>query len=482
MNFVVSKMYARKRYSKIGQSILAVGVACTFGFSTPAWAEMILDLEQAIALVLKQNRSVRQSSDRLGLDANSIVAVQSDFKTQISPDAIIGVQNGKDASSYGFKVVRRFYNGTELVTRIANEKFGSDDGRSNRVSVEWRQPLLANAGRLVNEEPLVRAQQSSLSNRRSYELTRVSVVLQVISLYYEMIRLQQQTRADKKTIDRLTALFKASKAKESLGWTTRVDTLRVELQLSEARSRQNSNQDLLRSAARQFSEILAMPLNTTFKLKPPPTFELEITDEKLAIKTALKNRLDFAQVLQDFEDANRGVKIAKKRLKPALQLVTRYTRADDFVFFDNSLGSNNRWSLQLTSNTDFHRRREKAEFRNASIEEDAASQAIEIARQSIIREVRDRLTSYRLNRRNLTLAESSYDRAESRLKLARRLFDIGRETQFTVSDAEEAFLQTENQLLLNQARVSVSGYQALEAMGLLIETPKELRPDVYPRI
>ncbi len=480
---IVSKMLVSKIYSKIAQSILSVAVAVISGFTLPALAETNLDLEQAIALVLKQNRSVRQSSDRLGLDANSIVAVQSDFKTQISPDAIIGVQNGRDASSYGFKVVRRFYNGTELVTRIANEKFGSDDdGRSNRVSVEWRQPLLANAGRLVNEEPLVRAQQSSLSNRRSHELTRVSVVLQVVSLYYEMIRLQQQTRADKKTIDRLTALYKASKAKESLGWTTRVDTLRVELQLSEAQSRQNSNQDLLRSTARQFSEILAMPQNTRFKLQPPPTFKLEVTDEQFAIKTALKNRLDFAQVLQDFEDANRGVKIAEKRLKPALQLVTRYTQADDLVFFNNGLESKSRWSLQLTSDTDFHRRREKAAFRNAGIEEDAASQAIEIARQAIIREVRDRLTSYRLNRRNLTLAESSYDRAESRLKLARRLFDIGRETQFTVSDAEEAFLQTENQLLLNQARVSVSGYQTLEAMGLLIETPKELRPDVYQRI
>lgn len=482
MSGKASKIFDRNRYSRVLAPILAVGLAVTFGLPSPAWAETILDLEQAIGLALNQNRSVLRSSNRLGLNDNAIIAEQSEFKTRISPDAIIGVQNGQDASSYGFKVGRRFYNGTEIITRISNKKFGSSDDRSYRVSVELRQPLLANAGRLVNEEPVIRAQQNSLSSRRSYELTRVSLVLQVVSLYYEMIRLQQQTRADKKTINRLTALFKASRAKESLGWTTRVDTLRVELQLSEAQSRSNSNQDQSHSVGRQFAELLALPQDTQFKLKQPPMFKLKITDEKSAINTALSNRLDFAQVLQDFEDANRGVKIAKKRLKPTLQLVTRYTQADDLVFFSNGLESNNRWSLQLISDTDFYRRREKAEFRSASIEQDAAAQAIEIVRQEIIREVRDRLTRYRLNRRNLKLAERSYNHAESRLKLAQRLFDIGRETQFTVSDAEEAFLEAESQLLLNQAQVSVSGYQSLEAMGRLVEAPKELRPDVYQRI
>lgn len=38
-------MYARKRCSKIGQSILAVGLSFTFYFSSGARSETILDLE-----------------------------------------------------------------------------------------------------------------------------------------------------------------------------------------------------------------------------------------------------------------------------------------------------------------------------------------------------------------------------------------------------------------------------------------------------
>ncbi len=461
---------------------MAVGVAVIIGFSSPAWAETILDLEQAIGLVLNQNRSAVQSSNRLALSENAIVAEQSDFKIRVTPDAIVGIQDGQDLSRYGFKVSRRFLGGTELITRLSNEEFGSSEGRSNRVSIELRQPLFANAGRLVNEEPIVRAQQNSLSSRRAHELTRISLVLQVVSLYYDQIRLQQQMRADRKAIDRLTASLKASRAKESLGWTTRVDTLRVELQLSEAKSRSNSNKDQSNSVRRQFAELLALPQDTQFKLKQPPVFKLGIVDTDSAIKTALNNRLDFAQVLQDSEDARRGVKIAKKRLKPALQLVMRYTRADDFVFPTSGLESKDRWFAQLSSDTDFNRRREKVEFRSASVEDAAAVQAIEITRQNIIREVQDRLTSYRLNRRNFKLAERSYEHAKSRLKLARRLFSIGRESQFTVSDAEEAFLLAENQLLTTEAQVSVSGYQVLKATGSLIEAPRDLRPDVYQRI
>ena len=67
--------------------------------------------------------------------------------------------------------------------------------------------------------------------------------------------------------------------------------------------------------------------------------------------------------------------------------------------------------------------------------------------------------------------------AEGRLRLARRLFEMSRGDNFSVTDAEQQFKQMAIAWLTVEADVAVAGYKLRRLMGTLIECPAELKPD-----
>lgn len=461
--------------SKIVLIIAAFMAAGTGSCDPRQW-----DLEQAINLALKQNHRIGQSSTNLQSSQLGIDGARAGFRLSIRPEASVGYSDSNGTTRYGVSSSKRFLTGTEIFTSLVNADDSDGEGRHNRARIEIRQPLFRNAGRLVNEEPIVRANRSWFTARRFHELDRVNLVMNVVRLYEEILRLEQQLKANKKSLQRSSTLARISRAKEKIGWTTRIDTLRAELQLGEAESRLQSNRERLEASREEFTELLGLPIITSFDLRETELPELELPEMESAIRTALENRLDYAQVLQDADDAKRGVKIADKGLLPGLQLVARYERADDDIFFGDEGFSGDTWSIGLSSDTDFHRRQEKVAYSQALLNHSAANEAIEISRLAIIRQVRKRIADYRLSRSNHKIAQRNFRHASSRLKLARRLFDMGRESQFSVTDAEESFLQAESRFLSGRAEASVSGYELLRTLGTLIEVPVELLANNLP--
>ncbi len=69
-----------------------------------------------------------------------------------------------------------------------------------------------------------------------------------------------------------------------------------------------------------------------------------------------------------------------------------------------------------------------------------------------------------------------FNLAESRAKLARRLFELCRGENISVTDAEEAYCQAENQLFAARAEGSISGYRMFRVLGTLSEVSEELKP------
>jgi OMF family outer membrane factor len=342
--------------------------------------------------------------------------------------------------------------------------------------VDLRQPLFRNFGPLVQGESVIQAQQRVKSARRDYERQKADLLIQVVDLFETLIRLERQIAAEEASLQRLDKLLRLTRARERQGRATRVEALRVELRHGEARSRLEESRERLSSQRRDFAELLGQPPDHIFVLASPPLLELTLPTQEEAARLALENRLDYAQALQDYEDTLRGERIARRGLQPDLSLLARYEWVDTHA--GNAPVDDDTWFVGLSGNTDLNQTRERASLGQARLTRESARESVRIRELTITREVQQQTSAYRRAIQEMNIAARNHHLAMQRARLARRLYELGRGDNFSVTDAEEELTQSEDRRLRARADASLAGYRFLNTVGTLIEAPADLRANL----
>ena len=160
-----------------------------------------------------------------------------------------------------------------------------------------------------------------------------------------------------------------------------------------------------------------------------------------------------------------------------MQLVARYSRnvenALDTSVIDGT--SDGIWFFGLSATTDFNRARARTALRNAKIDKTITLQDIKALELSIELQVRQHIRAYELARTEIKIAEINLTNAAARVKFARRLFDLGRGDNFSVTDAEDALFQAKTRLFSTRAQASIQSYRLSRALGTLIAAPSDLK-------
>ena len=468
---------ARRNVTGLAALFLIAGIG-------PAAAQESIDLSEAIQRALERNRELVRSALATGSSELRVTDARAEFQLRVRPEVTADVFGSDSFVGYGLLTSKKLTQGTELsltgrVARLTNEFDEPDDMELHRgsVRVEIRQPLLRNFGSLVHREPMVQANSDLQRARRRFELQRTDLVLEVVRTYEEILRLEQRVRADNDSFERMDALYEVTEAKAAHGRTTRVDTLRVSLLRGEALARLETSQERLESTRQDFAELLGQPPDTVFELTQPALLDIDVPGPEEAVRTALANRLDYAQVLQDAEDSGRRLRIARRRFLPDLVLVAGHEWFGEDPSRSRAIQlDDNRWFVGLAAGTDLNLTRDRIAVGQAELNQSAVQQTVEIVELSIARQVQQQLLAYRRAQGELKISERNQELAENRLKVARRFFEMGRGDNFSVTDAEEAFLQSENRWLSSRAEASISGYRLFRALGNLLPAPQDLKP------
>ena len=456
-----------------------IGLILLFIFllATPCFSEEEIDIAKAINYALVQNRELVRSALSIDSRALGITTAEVEFQVSIRPEASMGITGGRETLGYGLGVSKKLIHGTELSAVSRESGVGGDTSRRGSIQLEIRQPIFRNFGSLIHEESLIQSRNNLKTARRRLEMQKGDLIVRVVETYENIFKFKHQVKAAQESFNRMDALYRITKAKELLGRTTRIDTLRVDLLRGQALSLLESSRERFGSAQRDFAELLGFAPDTVFDLKPSPLLQFEVPETENAVKIALENRLDYAQVIQDSEDGERGVRIAEKRLLPDLKLTGRHE------WFGEGRNPSDAWSLDkngwfigLSVDTDFNLTRERAQLSEAQINQTSSRQTVEIIELSIAREIQQSLLIYQRVQEELKIAEKNLGLAEARSKFARRLFEIGKGDNFSVTDAERAHLQAGNQLFSAQAEAVISGYRLFRVLGTLVESPEGLKP------
>lgn len=439
-----------------------------------------ISLEDAINSAVSNNLAMMELKYSL---ASSEIILQSRmdrFRINVRPQIASEQTDGSRSDSAGLTVSKETPIGTELEASAASVKTNPDDIDAfyrSSVRIQIKQPLLRRIGTRVNLEPVRIAERGVLNSRREIALRQTDLIVQVAESHESLISLQRQIEYQIKTVDRLSKFLKLTSAREKQGRSTRVDTMRADLRLGNARLRIASLQDQLINEQTAFAELIGADPGVAFTATPSDMLIIDVPSPDNATASALSNRLDLAQILDDYEDAERGVRIARQNMLPDLSIIARYelsgegesqsesTKMDDDVWFVG---------FQLTS--DFPRRNEASTLTQAKLTKDLGGLKIERVTLAIKKQVLQAISTYRRILIEKELANKNYTIASDRARLARKLFEMGKGDSFSVSEAEDELLSAEEQLLSSQAAASVASYKLMRVTGTLIEYPSDLKP------
>lgn len=465
-----------RRLSRLALPLVLLALPC---LGTQPTENPPLALEDAIRTALQHNLRLAHAGLSVERGRLGVTAALQEFDVSVIPGAGMNMTDGGTEWRSGMRVGKKFPWGSELgigVETLRSPAFLDEPWRS-AVKIDVRQPLFRHSGRLINEEPVTAAGEQLAAERRLWEWQKADLIIDIARQFETITRLEKQILCDETTLARTGQLLELTRAREQQGRASRVDSLRVELQHGQAQSRRENHRDTLFAARRNLAELLGYAPETDLALAPSPLPDLEVPSMEAAVQTALSNRLDYAQSIQDYHAARRGAKIARRRLQPDITLVAgnqQYAQAD--AFRESTDLDRNLWTVGLAGQTDLNQRRERTAVKVSEVDVQAARQTVAIRAQSIAREVQQGVSAYRQARNELAIAGRNYAAAEARSELARRLFETGRGDSFSVTDAESAFAQSESTLLAARADVCVAAFNLLRLMGTLTEFPPELKP------
>ena len=468
--------------------MLCLGLACVsplHGLEAGAGpaatnAPPALTLEAAIDAALQNNREIKTLTVDLRSRALAVDAADAAFQWQWRPNGVAEAGSGDARFDYGLTASRRTVFGTEasLSSRIGRAANADDAGpRSSELMVRIDQPLLRRLGPLVNREPVTRAESQLAAARRELELRRADLVLRTVEAYEDLYRLQRQLDLTGLTVERLRQFVALTRARERQGRASSADTLRAEQKLGGAQIRLATSLEALSSRRSDFADLLGAAPGAAWDVLPAARLELPPGAEEEAVRVALSNRLDYAQIQQDRDDALRGLRIARRSLLPDLKLISRYEQYGSGDSVRNALGADSdAWFVGVAVESDFPRTSERISVDQAALGVEAARIQMDAVRAAVARQVRQELGAGERLKKQESLAKRNHAVARGRVKLARRQFESGKCDADAVAVAEDELRDAEQQLLDAEAGAFVSAYRVLRVLGNLIEAPQDLKP------
>lgn len=440
----------------------------------------MITLEEAISMALSGNRTLAALELDLNGRALSAESARYQFAFNLSPVAGAAVRSSSESLQYGLVGSREFAVGTEVSTGLRMEQADFDEAESSRAAIahiQVVQPLFRDWGKLVNEENIVRADSRVVAARRILELRKSDLIVQVVETCQGLLRYQRLIADEQRSIDRYDRLLRLTQAREKQGRATQVDRLRVELLKGQAESRKASSEEQLRSLQAEFSDLLGASPDQLLMPTEAEDLRLSLPERDDAIRIALSNRLDFAQALHDQVDTRRGTKIARKQLQPGVSVVGRYERFGRGGNWDEAWAfDEDGWTIGLSTDSDLLQREERLGVRQAGLDETSAALRIEEVDALIRRQIDQALSACRRAESEQVIAERNVEVANQRANLAQRLFDKGRVDHTSATDAEIELLDARTKLLNARAEAVIAGYRLLRMMGLLVESPEDLKP------
>ena len=323
------------------------------------------------------------------------------------------------------------------------QTFRANLTRENVMRFDISQPLYT-GGRLSNAYAAQAAGEEA--SRLDLERSRQGLILQVYESFYAALMNEQGVRVNEEGVTIAQKHLDLAKARFEAGSAARLDVLRAEVELSNAKAK------LIR--ARSDTDVAYQRLRTLLSLSPGEPLQLtgsldEIPNVPSAavIETALGSRPDIRSLGQQREAAQRLVSLANAELKPIVGFSGNYQYQEDGL---SSLlqGSSRSYQFGLNFTVPLFNAPTVAAKRGAAAAqvkqaEHAMNAALDNARLDVASASRELDAA----REIVTTEQKAVEMAREGLTIAEVSYENGVITATELNDARLSLLETEWQLM-----------------------------------
>jgi hydrophobic/amphiphilic exporter-1 (mainly G- bacteria), HAE1 family len=424
-------------------------VSRAFAQSNESMAPMTID--RALELAMTRNEGLKVTEEQLRQTQAAVAEAKAAFLPQVNLNFLYTPAQASPI----LRIPAGIFGPTE-------QTFRANFTRENTVRVDISQPLYT-GGRLENAYGAQAATQEA--SRLDVERGRQALTLRVYETFYAALMNDQGIRVSKEGVQIAERHLELAQARFSAGSAARLDVLRAEVELANARAKLIRARSAAAVSYQALRTVLSLPQNDplllTGTLEEVPTLPAAA-----ALESAVLARADVRSLGQQREAAQRMVSLASAELKPTVSFGGNFQYQEDGM--SSLLRNDNRSyqfglaiSVPLFSAPTVAARRSAASARvrqaehgaratldTARLELSSASTELDAAREIVSTQQK----AVELARESLTIAEVSYEN--------------GVITSTELNDARLSLLETEWELMQAKYSQIVAAARTRYAAGL----------------
>lgn len=426
----------------------------------------ILNLGEAVHVATQYSREYQSQKESLYLSALDLTSTRHQYERQwfgtidttyasseAGEDITVGASGGVDQNHLigdGILV------GTGLAVDWA--RFLTGDPQTSLGSVltaTVTAPLIgAGAGKTAREN-LTQAERNVLYRIRTFNRYRKTFVTSIIGDYYNVILQRARIRIAEDSYDRLVDSTNQLRMEVEVGQRPAYDLGEAEQRLLTSENSVVTTRQRYEQVLDNFKIRLSIPTEVQVSLDPNELTALENMGvskpeytEDDAIAMALAQRLDLANIRDQVDDAERRLILAAEGLGPQMNLVASANVESDPTTESVRLRFHTgRYSLGLETDFGLDQKTERNAYRRALIttqqshrDYDEETERVKLDVRQAYRDLMETAETYRIQRIGLDLAQQRVDVEKLSLQ-------YGRSTVRLLLEAEDALVQTQNDVL-----------------------------------
>jgi len=266
--------------------------------------------------------------------------------------------------------------------------------------------------------------------REGYRLTRMNLIMEVISRYYNLLKASQMLDLRKGTLEQKEYQLEFSKAQFELGMVPRADTLKARAALEGARVNLHEASGELLIRKTELNEVMGLDLDFPIEVEEVEPKEPNIPEFDSVLIVAYSNRPDVKRQEFSISASKYNMMIAWINRLPTLTLTGGYSlNAERFAFESfplsrTNLDDNSAWSVGMTLSFPIFDggvksraiRRANIDLNNARLEYKNLKRQTELEVKSAHINLENASKKIELTQRQVVSAQESYEAALGRYK------------------------------------------------------------------
>lgn len=422
-----------------------------------------ISLTEAIVLAVERNREFQENREELFIRALRLSSARHEFATRFS-----GILNGafeKDRDERfneggGSLTARRaLQTGGDISLSLSTSflRFITGDPRhrySSAIDLMIRQPLWRGAGRTVARDSLTQAEMDMIYQMRSFVRFKRSFYVSVASAYYRVLQQKDSVENEFRNYERLVDAHERAQWMAEAGRLPGFQVDQAEQDRLRARGRWISARESYEAQLDDFKIRLGIPIEVAIELDDNELvilreLELEPLDDELDYyaEAALQRRLDLLTARDRIDDAERRIAVAKNRLGPQFDLIMAAgIGSEPPMNYRRLTRDESGYSVGLQLDLPLDRLEARNQYRESFITLARSKRAEGLLHDRIVQQIRDTWRAMETTRENYDIQLMSVELAENRVENTGLMIEAGRASIRDLLEAQEAFVQAQNQL------------------------------------